>query len=258
MVRLFYLLLPFSSTFAMLTGNPADPAIFETGIVQKCAWWSFRLGYLGDYTYKQHFRDEFQIQNCEATSTFAKMYTNAGVITFNLKKRWDLYAIVGASRIQIEEEAFSKTKCGYGFGTKLILYRTRHFFLGTDLKYFASNQKPLYFICDNLAYNIVNDYHLKYEEIQASCGISYQTKYIAPYLSATYIHAAIRPSPSFAIVEIPSRDFLVDVSSKSVINHNRWGFALGATLIDQTTAALSFEWRAINQNSINVVGELRF
>ena len=50
----------------------------------------------------------------------------------------------------------------------------------------------------------------------------------------------------------------VDVVSKSVIGTRRWGLALGATLIDSRKATLAVEWRAFNQNSIDVSGEVRF
>ena len=257
MLKLLLLFSPLWSLFAIVNGNPGEPALLTNGIICHSPNWSFRIGYMGDYVYKEQFRDEFEINGCVSTTTFIKLYTNAGLLTFNLKKRLDVYGILGASRIQIDEEAFSKTRFGWGVGAKAVIYQTKHWIIGADLKYYESDQKPLYFICERSAYNIVSDYELKYYEAQGSLGVTYRTKYIAPYINASYISSRLSPDPAIAVVRLPSTDYLVDVISKSIINQERFGLTLGATLIDQKTMLLSVEWRLINQNSIDVLGEIR-
>ncbi|MDE3047931.1 MAG: hypothetical protein KGI83_06235, partial [Verrucomicrobiota bacterium] len=44
---------------ANLSGNPADPALLEKGILSKISCVSFRLGFMGDWIYKQRFQEEF-------------------------------------------------------------------------------------------------------------------------------------------------------------------------------------------------------
>ena len=146
----------------------------------------------------------------------------------------------------------------WGFGGKLIILHEGRFRAGVDLKYFQTDQSPRYFLCDDIPYNVVSDFHFNYHEIQAAVGVSYRTKYISPYANATYLIAKIEPEPLIALVRVPAYDMNVDVVSKSVIGTRRWGLALGATLIDSRKATLAVEWRAFNQNSIDVSGEVRF
>jgi hypothetical protein len=89
-------------------------------------------------------------------------------------------------------------------------------------------------------------------------GIAYRTQYLSPYINATYLISKLEPQPLIALVRLPTLDFNVDVASKSVIGSRRWGIALGTTLVDNRKASLAVEWRAFNQNSVDVTGEVRF
>lgn len=254
-----FFFLSFSSLSAILVGNPAQPGLLESSILQtKPSWWSFRVGYLDDWVYKQRFRDEFHLAGVTQTQTCMKLSTYAALLTLNFKNRIDFYGIVGSSRMQIDHEIFTKRALGWGVGGKLILFKHGDFFLGTDVKYFETNQKPRYFVVDGFPFNIVSNYRLKYHEIQAALGMSYRAWIFAPYANATYLLTKVEPQPAVLFVRFPDMDEIVDVESKSIVGEKKWGMALGLTLVDCKSASLSFEWRVFNQNAIDVNGEIRF
>lgn len=250
--------LSFSSLSALLVGNPAQPALLGKGLWLRSSWCSFRVGYMGDWVYQQRFEDEFKLEGIDHTRTHLQLSTYAGMATLNFTNRLDLYGIVGSSRMQIDEEIYTKRALSWAVGAKLVFLKHRNFFLGTDIKYFETNQKPKYFVVDGLPYNIVSDYRLKYKEIQAALGMSYRAWIFAPYINATYILTHINPDPAVVLVRLPDMNEIVDVESKSIIGKKHWGMAIGLTLLDCSKASLSVEWRAFNQNSIDVNGELRF
>ncbi len=258
-LRFSLALFAFSSLCAMFTGNPSQPGLMKDGIWKKySSWWSFRVGYFDDWVYKQRFRDEFKLEGVTHTRTFLELSTYSATVTLNFKDRIDFYGLLGSSRMQLDEELFSKRAFSWGVGGKLILIKHGNFFIGSDIKYFETNQKPKFFVIDHLPYNIVSNYRLKYEEVQGSLGIAYRAWVFAPYFNATYIHTRIEPIPAVILVQLPDMPEIVDVEMKSIIGQKRWGMSMGFTLIDCCKASLAFEWRVINQNAINVFGELRF
>lgn len=254
----FLLLLSISPLSAMLVGNPAEPALIEKGVLSKYSCVSFRVGYLDDWVYKQRFQDEFKIEGETHARTFLELSTYAGMTTLNFIKRLDIYTLLGSSRMQIDEEIFTKRAFSWSVGTKLMFLKHKNFFMGTDIKYFQTDQKPKYFVIDGAPFNIVSNYKSKYQEVQAALGMSYQISLFVPYVNATYIFTHIEPEPPIILVRFPDMDEHVDLELKSVICKKKWGMALGFSLVDLSTAALSFEWRAFNQNAINVNGEIRF
>ncbi len=253
-----FFILSVSSVSAMFTGNPAEPNIMKKGIFIRQSPVSFRAGYLDDWVYKQRFQDEFKMEGVTHTRTFLKLSTYAGLLTLNVLNNLDLYGIVGSSRLQIDEEIFTKRALAWGVGGKLVLFKHRNFYFGADAKYFQTNQKPRYFVVEGQPFNIVSNYRLKYKEIQAALGMSYKAWMFVPYINATYILTHIDPEPAVLLVQFPDMDEIVDIESKSIICKKRWGMALGLTLVDCSKASLAFEWRVFNQNAINVNGEIRF
>jgi hypothetical protein len=255
----FIFLIFISPLSAMLVGNLAEPALFDSGIFwKKPGWVSFRAGYLDDWVYRQTFKDEFPLDGEEVQQTFMKLSTYAGLLTFNFKKRLDIYGLVGSSRLQIDKEIFTKRALGWGVGAKVVLLKSGNFYFGADLKYFQTYQKPKYFVVESLPYNIVSYYRLKYSEYAAALGFSYKAWIFAPYLNATYIKTCLDPDPPGVLVRLPDVNEKATVPTKSVVGQHKWGMALGLTLVDSAKATLAFEWRTLNQNAIDVNGEIRF
>lgn len=258
MGRILWLLFPFSFLGAMVVGNPAQSALQTKGLFSPYSHWSFRLAYVGDFVYEQKFREEIKIEDCIEVPTFLQLRTSAALFTFNWNNRVDIYGLLGASRMQLDKEIFTKQQFAWGCGGKVSLFHYGRFRIGADVKYFESDQKPIFFACDDFAYNIASPFSLKYKEFQGALGMSYRFRYLSPYIHGTYLFAKIKPKPKSVAVRLPMVDAVVDAPSKSAIGDLRWGLALGATIIDQRKATLTLEWRAFNQNSVDVNGEVRF
>jgi len=249
-----------SALGAMLIGNPAEPALEKTGLlIPPASWVSLRLTFLEDYVYRQRFKDEFAIPGADPVQTSAKLSTNAGMATVNFENRLDLYGILGASRLQINQEIYSSMQFSWGFGGKLLLFEIQNVTFGLDIKYFSASQKPRYFVSEGLAFNIAGDFDFKYNETQFGLGMCTRYTCIAPYLYATYLISKIDPDPSVALVQWPFDDsILIDAVCKSVVAQRRWGMAVGATLISASKATLCVESRMFNQNAIDINLNVRF
>lgn len=242
----------------MFSGNPSDPALMEKGIISKFSSVSFRAGFMVDWMYKQRFQEEFLIK--EEVHTKNQLSTFAGMATLNFIKRLDLYAYLGSSRMQVDEQIYSKRAFSWCVGSKLVFLKHKNFFLGTDLKYFETDQKPKYFVVEGLAYNIVGEFRAKYFEAQGSLGMGYRASIFVPYINATYIYTHISHFPSEVAIRFPDEDLIGSTNDipPSMTARKKWGMAVGFTLVDVSKATLAFEWRAFNQNGINVNGEIRF
>lgn len=256
---LWTVLAPLCPLSAMLVGNPDQPRLQTQGIFQKTpAIASVRLGYFDDYIYHQAYIDEYVIAGQAQTLTNVKLSTYAGTVTVNFIDRVDLYGILGASRIKVDQEIIAKRRFSWGAGIKFVIYQEGDFCLGGDFKYFESSQKPTFFLSEDLAYNVIMDYRLNYSETQAAIGMSYKFWLLSPYVSATYLKSSINPHPKTALVRYPFMDLAIDVPSSDVSNSRHWGMAVGLSLIDRSTASLAIEWRLFNQYAINLNGEVRF
>lgn len=244
----------------MLIGNPGEPALESHGIFTPIdTWCTVRATFFEDYIYHERFLNQFEVAGTQEQKTFAQLVTNAGMLTINFKERLDLYGIGGTSCLQVNQEIFSKMQGCWGFGGKLIIHRTKVFYVGADIKYFATDQKPLYFRSEGLAFNVVGDFELHYSETQVALGVSFLTRPLSPYVYATYLIAKFNPHPMTALVQWPYDDtMLVDAVLNSATNKRRFGMALGTTLLSGEKASLAIESRMFNQNAVDVKLEIRF
>lgn len=258
--KLLFSLLLSTPLAALLIGNPAQPTLQTTSILDTrpfpnpSAWWSFRAGYVDDWIYQQNFKRSDSIPN----RTNMKLSTYAGILTLNFKDRLDVYGIIGSSRMQLDQEMFTKRALGWGVGMKWILLKLSNFAIGADVKYFNTDQKPRFLIMDSLPYNIVSDYRLCYEEIQGALGMCYHSSFLAPYIYLTYLKSTIEPTPRKVLIRFPDANMVGDTTLCSLENKKKWGLSAGLTLIDRAKATLAFEWRAFNQNAVDWNLEIRF
>jgi hypothetical protein len=220
--------------------------------------WSFRIAYLDDYVYSQHVQNEFDFGPANEKPPLVTFATDAAQITLNLWKRLDLYGILGSSKLQMDEEIYTQQEFCWGVGGKLIIYAEGPFRIGCDLKYFQSDQKPLYLVVTGMPLNVASNWILRYQEYQAALGASYQGSLICPYVHLTYITTKIEPHPFIFLVDVPGSPDPSDASIHSFDGRRRWGMAVGATLLAGSMGTLAIESRFFNQNGIDASLEFRF
>ncbi len=257
LIALIALFVPHLSV-ATYFANPALPSLQKEGLFLTSSWCSFRAGYMSDYLYGQRFRDEFKPITSQNPSNLAKLSTHAATFTFNIKNAFDLTALLGSSQLQIDQEVYTSSRFSWGAGAKFLIYHSGSVFCGLDLKYFESDQVPRYFVSDGYAYNIRSPFRFNYSEMQAGLGAAYRAKPLFPYMYLTYLYSKIEPVPRRVTVQYPLYDFLIDVPSNSVIGQNRWGIAVGGTILGGEKGSITIESRFFNQNAISASGELRF
>jgi hypothetical protein len=260
MSRLYLLTFLFASTalFSFVIGNPSQPSFNTEGLISsESAPLSFRAAYLDDYVYTQHFIGQFS-PNLDQKPPVAQCSTNAALLTCNLFRSVDLYGIVGSAQMQIDEEVFGQRELAWGIGTKVVMYRGRSICLGCDFKYFQTEQTPLFLVSGGFPLDVATPFNLRYTEYQGAIGLSYQTSFLCPYIQGTYLSAKLEPTPHVFLVRVPGSDDKMDASISSFIGKDRWGMAVGATLIMGSRGSLAIESRFFNQNAIDVSLEVRF
>lgn len=260
MIRFFLpLVLVTTSLSALLIGNPAQPYLYQEGVLRdRAKSFSFRMGYFGDQLYRASFKDEFKLDSLPSNPSFVRMVTDGALLTFNFRRKLDLYGIVASSEIQVDREIYAKRAFGWGLGLTWEMLRLQNFHLSTQIKYYETDQKPSFFLSNGSAYSVLGNFKLKYNETFVALGAAYQIKWLIPYINATYLHAKINPIPSVLLVKMPDTGEPIDVTSKSVMTDQPWGIALGATLLSLGKMTLNAESRLFNQNGLDLSAELRF
>jgi len=252
------LLFPVAAT-ATYFSNPAEPALQTDGLLKSPpSWYCLRVGYMSDHLYRQRYNEEFHIEGTSNPSSYAKLITDAGTLTLNFKNWLDINMLLGSAQMLIDRDIYTKRQLAWGIGAKWLIYHNETFFVGLDVKYFESNQKPVYLVSTDYAYNIVSSFKMNYSEQQAALGVAYRTRMICPYLYVSYLYSKIDPNPCIVFVQMPTYDGIGQSYSTSVTDRRRWGMAFGATVIGGTKGSVTLESRFFNQNAINVSGEVRF
>lgn len=261
LMRLFvFIFLPLASMLhSFVIGNPAQPALCSASLIYDYSQnISFRAAYLDDYVYSQHVKNEFDFGPSNEKPPLVRFSTDAALLTLNLWKRLDLYGIVGSSKLQMDEEIYTRRELAWGVGGKLLFYNNGTVRFGCDFKYLQSDQRPLYLVVSGQPYNIASDWTLRYREYQAAIGLAVQAGFICPYINLTYLITKIEPHPFVFLVDVPGSSEPMDASIHSFDGIRRWGMAVGATLLAKSKGTLAIESRFFNQNAIDASLEFRF
>jgi hypothetical protein len=252
-------LLSAAQTWPFVCGNPAQPGLVSKGVVPfRNQIWALRVAFLDDYVYSQHFKGEFEKANLEDKPPVFSLASETAQITLSYRRRFDLYGLVGSSKLQIDQEVFARRQLSWGIGAKAIVFELDCFRIGADLKYFQSDQKPLFLVSSGFALDIESNLMLFYREFQGSFGLSYQSGIFCPYINGTYINAKIEPNQFTFLVQVPGFDEPMDATITSFVGRNVWGLAVGASLVMGKKGTLSVESRFFNQNAINAALEIKF
>lgn len=255
---IFFLFFPFQ-IFATFVSNPSDPYLFQDGLFfGKNNWGSFRLGYVTEYVYKASCKQEFKREGEKAETMNTKMLNYFGVITFNILSRVDLYGIVGSSRMELDDQIFPKREPAWGLGLKALLLNMECFDFTLDFKFLLTEQKPTYFIVDQMLSPLFTKLHFDYREEQIAFAFSYKTSFFVPYIGSTYFDCKLTPSSANGYATLPNIDFTYPFEFKTFVSRKHWGLVLGASIYACEKASLTLEARHFDQSSVNARLEVRF
>ena len=247
----------FSPLYSLYVGNPSAPCYLQDGIlIEKKPGFSIRAGYLTEYIYQASFIDEFD--TTQTTRTNASISTISGMAILNVLDRWDLYAIIGTSRLKMDQLIEANRNLSWAVGTTATMFKGEKFSLGADLKYFETDQKPDFFLINGVVRPIEGNFVLQIQEIQAALAGSYNIGNFVPYIGVTYLFSKINPIPTLGLISIPERNLFLQFEANTSINHKKIGIVLGTSLVSDKKMSLNVETRMVDQNAINVSGQLRF
>jgi hypothetical protein len=240
-------------------GNPGQPGLTNEGILSyKKSSYSLRASYSNDYVYSQQFQGQFNLDIEEEKPPINKLSSEIAQITLNYIKRVDIYGIIGSSKLQIDKEMYFQNELAWGAGAKFVVIQSGNFLIGWDFKYFQTNQNPTYLVSSGIPVDLASDLILSYQEYQTALGLSYKSERFYPYLAATYLSAKISPNQTKFLIKLPGMEELLDANTKSYINSNSLGLAVGGTLMIGEIGTLTIESRFINQNAIDVSFDIHF
>lgn len=251
------MLLAVRSLFAFWVGNPADPTLKDVGIFfGKQREFSLRAAFLADDIFHETFHEEFITEPVEPSDI--KLTTFAGVLTANLGSLLDIYGILGGSKLKIDDAMEIPRTFAWGAGAKAIIFHTENFFIGADIKYFTTDQKPNYFTIEEMPAIPLTPFFLKYREWQGAVSMAYRIGPFVPYAGLTYLEAKISPSISTGLIDIPNFGMSFEFESQSAINQQKLGGVAGFSLVCASMVSLSFEARFVNQSAVSGSIEIKF
>jgi len=258
----FFFLLPLVFCLdisAIHVNNPAYPSYFQQGLfykVKKKPAWGIKTSVFYDNIYKGRYEDEFKTINSNPANI--EMSTIGAALYFNMRNRLDVVGYVGYSQMRLDKLYYTHRCPSYGGGGSLLLLKTHNIYLTIDAKYFRTDQKSDYFLCDGQIAPIIGDFELQYEEIQGALTLGYEIEFLIPYIGMTYLYSSIDPSPPTGILQIPGTEYLVDFHTSRAVTRRNWGMLVGCSLVDNEMMSLTLESRFFDQNAYHVSGTFRF
>lgn len=228
-MRYLFLLLALP-LFGAYIGNPATPAIMNTGIFStNYSFFKFTSGYIYDYTYDKRYT-----ANDQVIKQFG-LLSQQGSFSLILLERLQLYGSSGTSKEMVEnksiyEEVFTiNTNAHFSFsvGARLILLKFGQTFLTLDGSYFnvPSSEKSYFKYLNQLNLPIGGEKQkFAVEEWQANIGLASKIFFLTPYGGVNYLQSTLD-------------------AEKTYHNEVKWGFFYGLTLSLTGRLHLNFERR---------------
>lgn len=259
MRKVFFLALVLvQSAFAAPVGNPAVPRTVEKGFVFSGKWFSFRLGYEGDFVSNRRLKEK----RASRIEDFSQD-CNSGFLVINLLNRLDLYGIIGQARyksewiIQPSATSFTRVEMETSYrwrwdvGVNAIFFEWGDVTFALGGRYAKTDLSLLWLSLDAETYKPASPI-FSYEEWQADAAISYKIDIFIPYVSFKYSHTDLKLKVPDLVISAFNTD---EIHMKS---RNNYGAALGCGLSNGDYFHLNGEVRLFDEEAFTVTGEFRF
>lgn len=223
--------------FGAYVGNPADPALMNSGFLSaNYPFFKFTSGYIYDYTSNKRY------VSSDGALKQVGLHSQLGSFSLIFVERLQLFGTLGGSKEALKENSvtdlFFDSHTSYHFswstGAKVILLQWGQTYFSTDFTYFAipeSSDSFFEFIKRfNLPMNLATaeKQELSLKEWQLSGALSSRFFFLTPYGGANYLSSRLN----------------ADVTYR---NQVRWGYFYGVTLSLTGKFHLNFERRVRNE-----------
>ncbi len=244
--------------FPLSTDNPSTVDIVDKGFVLESDYWlGFKILYEGDILYDKSLKP-----TSNTVSSFDNMQyvMQLGGVSLNFSDRVELAAYLGAQKFHFDMrldptkrlEIDTSTDLAWAIALKALLYEAGAFNFGMELEYETAHPNCSRLIENGKTLFSTMGSKLRYQEWQFSLGISYQTKFISPYLCYRYSHPRIDfKNFSRGFLREQKTDFIIKGEKKS-------GGAVGATISNSELFGLNFEVRFIDETAFSFSGMVKF
>lgn len=225
--------------FGVYVGNPADPAIMNTGFLSAhYPVFKFTSGYIYDYTSDKRYVDS------EGAIRKFGLHSQVASFSFIFLERLQVFGTAGGTKEVIEERPIADilfdTHTAYHFswsaGTKVILLQWGQTYFSTDFTYFAipASHKSFFKFLNRLNLPLeLEEKKLSLREWQVSAGLSSRFFFLTPYGGVSYLHSRLH----------------ADLNYNNQVN---WGFFYGLTVSLTGRLHVNFERRVRDEFAYTV------
>lgn len=221
--------------FGAYVGNPADPALMNTGFFSASyPFFKFTSGYIYDYTQNKRY-----VATDQAIHRFG-LHSQLASFSLIFIERLQFFGTVGGSKEIVEEkpiyDTFFDVHTNYHFswsgGGKIILLQWGQTYFSADFTYFAipASHKSFFKYLNrlNLPLEDPEKQKLSLREWQASVGLSSRFLFLTPYAGATYLRSKLHAEVKY-------------------VNDVNWGYFYGLTVSLTGRLHLNFERRVCDE-----------
>jgi major outer membrane protein len=264
--------------YALPIGNPWEASLMRDGLFREgcctsfcdpstwCNAWSFRIGFYGDYVYNHRMEIDRSHQRDNIHET--EIWTNSGYLAFNMFDRFDLFATLGTTQLEINtpRKSFggtgindyvaiqSDTGFSWSIGIRAALWEFGSLGIGAEAQYFSACSDINFVKEENADPDYRDGDNLKFQEWQLGFGAAYRiniascTTALVPYIGIKWGRGWID------LGKIQSGELTIyDLRSERSI-----GYACGITLLGSNKASVTAEARYVDEKALYVNGQFRF
>jgi len=196
--------------FGAYVGNPANPAIMNTGFFSvSYPFIKGTSGYIYDYTSNKRYEANQKNPDFDPNQTFKEFGLHSQLATFSiiLVERMEIFGSAGGTKEQAKgrthpsflEDFQSSYQFAWSTGTKVVLIQWGKTFLSCDFTYFAIPES------DKSFFKFLNRFHLPIDftkqylsltEWQFSGALSSRFAFLTPYIGGTYLNSRLHVASS--------------------------------------------------------------
>lgn len=242
--------------FGVYIGNPADPALMNTGLFS--AHYPFvkvTSGYVGDYISDKRYQAKTTNANFDANDAFRHfgLHSQLASVSLIFVERLEIFGLAGGSKEHLqwnENPSWSDTtemfldfessyQFSWGAGARVILLQWGPVFLSGDFTYFGvpSSHKSYFkfFNKFNLPLNTAPEQKFGLSEWETALALSAKIFFLTPYGGVDYLYSNlyIQGGPA-----VPALNYY---------NQEKIGYFYGVTLSLTGRFHLNFERRVRNE-----------
>lgn len=242
-MRLLFFILLAPSLFASYIGNPADPAIMNTGIfTMKNPFFKATTGYIFDYISNKNFVPSGDNPALDPTLKRFAIHTQSASVSAILLERLQILGTAGGSKQNAEPTDLISTIVDYhgsyqfswSAGMKVILLQWGKTYFCTDFNYFAIPSSPKSFFKFLNRMNLpldLSEQRFYLREWQISAALASRFYFITPYVGTLYLQSKLHINGG------PNTEGI------DYYNKKNWGFFYGVTVSITGRLHLNFERR---------------